>query len=445
MSLKGNISNDPRAAAQTTRSSLSALCKVIFSMPVLVSGLTVLLACVYSTVKATTPGMDLVVLASANATGQIQVIDRFDFTVFGQSGPFRQSSTAQFFNPTNATPPFFQLFDSRFLSILGPSPSIRIIASNPSFPFAHEAPIWLPNTDEVTFASEDGGVPGISDINHNNQVSKINLKEAQGAIKLAGPAPTPVNITVTKLDLPDTVQMTNGGTGPLNGSLLLVNSGRGPLPPSVVLADPNPPFTTKVLLDNFFGRQFNSLNDVKIHPTSNKIFFTDAPYGFVNQFRPPLLMPNQVYRFDPDTGSVRVVADGFNKSNGIAFSQDGKTAYVTDTAVVNGVFGFDQTAPATIYAFDVHSKSQAFMNRRVFAYIDTGIPDGVQLDANGNVYSGCGDGVQVWDSEGTLLGKFFIGTTSANMVFAGKGRLVILGEHAIYLAEIAASGFNLAR
>lgn len=35
------------------------------------------------------------------------------------------------------------------------------------------------------------------------------------------------------------------------------------------------------------------------------------------------------------------------------------------------------------------------MNRRVFAYADTGIPDGIQLDTNGNVYSGCGDGVQV--------------------------------------------------
>lgn len=51
---------------------------------------------------------------------------------------------------------------------------------------------------------------------------------------------------------------------------------------------------------------------------------------------------------------------------------------------------------------------------------------------------------QVWGPDGTLLGKFFLGTTSANMIFAGKGRLVIMGETAIYLAEIAASGFNLA-
>lgn len=35
------------------------------------------------------------------------------------------------------------------------------------------------------------------------------------------------------------------------------------------------------------------------------------------------------------------------------------------------------------------------MNRRVFAYADTGIPDGIQLDTKGNVYAGCGDGVQV--------------------------------------------------
>jgi gluconolactonase len=47
------------------------------------------------------------------------------------------------------------------------------------------------------------------------------------------------------------------------------------------------------------------------------------------------------------------------------------------------------------YAFDVDETSQTFLNRRVFAYIDTGIPDGIQVDMAGNVYSGCGDGVQV--------------------------------------------------
>ena len=40
------------------------------------------------------------------------------------------------------------------------------------------------------------------------------------------------------------------------------------------------------------------------------------------------MLPNQVYMFDPDTGSVRVVADGFDRCNGLAFSPNGKTAYV---------------------------------------------------------------------------------------------------------------------
>ena len=48
----------------------------------------------------------------------------------------------------------------------------------------------------------------------------------------------------------------------------------------------------------------------------------------MNKFRPTPLMPNQVYRFDPTTRRVRVVADGFNKPNGIALSEDGTTAYM---------------------------------------------------------------------------------------------------------------------
>ena len=50
---------------------------------------------------------------------------------------------------------------------------------------------------------------------------------------------------------------------------------------------------------------------------------------------------------------------------------------------------------------------------------------------------------QVWDATGTLLGKFFLNTSGANMAFAGKGRLVIMAETAIYLAEIKTGGFDL--
>ncbi|CAL1710465.1 unnamed protein product [Somion occarium] len=379
-------------------------------MPLFIGGILAFVAAFWSSRATPETG------AAASLASQAVLIDPLDFNVLSQNGAFRDSSFTEFFNPTNSTPPFFQVFHPDFLSILGKKPSIRAIAANPEFAFAHEAPIWLPGTDEVFFASNDGGPLGMSDIDHNNQVSKVSLKDVSAAIaRVSGHAD--VNVTVTKLDLPDTVQMTNGGTGPFRSSLLLINSGRGPLPPSLTLVNPKPPFNTTLLLDNFFGRQFNSLNDVKIHP--------------------------KMYRFDPDTGRVRVVADGFDRPNGIAFTKDGNTAYIADTGATAGFLGNNQTEPATIYAFDVDPKTQAFLNRRVFAYVDTGVADGVQLDSNGNVYAGCGDGTQVWNPEGELLGKFFIGNTSANMIFAGKGRLVIMGETKIFFAEIAAEGFDL--
>ena len=118
--------------------------------------------------------------------------------MLGINGSFRESSTTEFFNPTNTTPPFFQVFDPEFLNILGPNATIRAIVTTPDFAIAHEAPIWVPDTDEVFFSSKDGGVPGVSDIDHNNQVSKISLREVARAIKAAGPGAPPVNVTVTK-------------------------------------------------------------------------------------------------------------------------------------------------------------------------------------------------------------------------------------------------------
>ena len=60
------------------------------------------------------------------------------------------------------------------------------------------------------------------------------------------------------------------------------------------------------------------------------------------------------------------------------------------------------------YAFDVDPDSQTFLNRRIFAYIDAGIPDGIQIDKNGNVYAGCGDGIQVSLSFSSLFDPTFI-------------------------------------
>ncbi|KAF8954572.1 D-lactonohydrolase-like protein [Flammula alnicola] len=362
-------------------------------------------------------------------------VDPLSFAVLGPNGSFRDSAFTQFFNPTLTAVPFFQIFDPAFLAILGPNPSFHEVASNATFAFAHEAPIYVPETDEVFFASNDGGALGNSDLNHNNQVGKISMKAVEAALQTLKPGDngTALQVPVTEVSIvPDLSAALRLARLP-NSTLVVKNFSFSP--PSISLMSACAHNTT-VLLDNFFGRQFNSLNDIKIHPTTGGCSL--RIYGFLNHFRSPPLMPNQVYRFDPAVGSVRVVATDFDKCNGIAFTPDGKIAYVTDTGANSGFLGNNQTEPATIYAFDVDPTTQVFLNRRVFAYTDTGIPDGVQIDATGNVYAGCGDGVHVWSPSGTLLGKFFIGTTSANMVFAGDERLVIMAETGIFVAKIAA-------
>jgi sugar lactone lactonase YvrE len=60
-----------------------------------------------------------------------------------------------------------------------------------------------------------------------------------------------------------------------------------------------------------------------------------------------------------------------------------------------------------------------------FAYASPGIPDGIHCDTNGNVYSGVGDGVHVWNTAGKLLGKIYLGRFAANFRFAGEGRMIV--------------------
>jgi len=89
--------------------------------------------------------------------------------------------------------------------------------------------------------------------------------------------------------------------------------------PALYLMHPSPPYNTSMLLNSFFGRQFNSLNDVSINPRTGDIYFTDPTYGYVQEFRPSPGLQKQVYRFNESTGAVTVVADGFNMPNGESF------------------------------------------------------------------------------------------------------------------------------
>lgn len=119
-----------------------------------------------------------------------------------------------------------------------------------------------------------------------------------------------------------------------------------------------------------------------------------------------------------------------NTSQPQELSPDLQTLYVTDTGAQHQTP--NATRPATIYAFNISADHKTLSNRRTFAYADTGFPDGIHADNTGNVWAGCGDGVHVWNPQGKLLGKVFIGETSNNFAFGPDGNMWVFSNERMW-------------
>jgi gluconolactonase len=162
------------------------------------------------------------------------------------------------------------------------------------------------------------------------------------------------NAQVTRL--PPTASLpTANGACIFQGQLLVCDQGYGDLQPSqLVLVNPLPPHAVTPILNNFHGRPFNSLNDVAVlstpgtSPPQDTVWFTDPTYGYEQGFKPAPRLPPQVYCFDPYSGNVRAVADGFVKPNGIAFNREATRCYITDTGVIRGCGDIDGSRPGTM-------------------------------------------------------------------------------------------------
>ena len=144
------------------------------------------------------------------------------------------------------------------------------------------------------------------------------------------------------------------------------------------------------------------------------IWFTDPDYGFLcpddfGHGDKPEQDRNRVYRVVPETGEITAVSEDFDKPNGLAFSPDESVLYVGDTGRTHGEF-----RPHHMMAFDVVKNGTALANPRVFTVIEPWVPDGFRLDVDGNLYVTAGDGVQVFNPKGEMLGKILTPQTAAN-------------------------------
>jgi gluconolactonase len=198
--------------------------------------------------------------------------------------------------------------------------------------------------------------------------------------------------------------------------------------------------TVRTLVDRYRGGKLTSPNDIVVK-SDGTVWFTDPDYGAlhadighgnkVEQAR------NRVYRYDPRTGELTAVSEDFDKPNGIAFSPDEKHLYVGDTGRTYGEFRNHH-----LVRFEVASGGGSVKNGRVFCVVDPGVPDGFRFDTDGNLYVGAGDGVQVFNLDGVLIGKIKTAEAVGNCTFgmADYDTLFIAASKQVLMVRLNAQG-----
>ena len=184
--------------------------------------------------------------------------------------------------------------------------------------------------------------------------------------------------------------------------------------------------TRTALAEEFQGKRLNSPNDIVVK-SDGSIYFTDPPYA-IQPSTPGVPRPegwwtrpiegkeqpcNGVYRLNPD-GTLHLLIDDFALPNGLAFSPDESFLYVDDSARKH-IRAFDVGADGTL------SNSRILLD---MASDDPGVPDGLKVDLQGNVYCTGPGGAWVCRPDGALLGRIVPPELPANLAWGEDGSVL---------------------
>lgn len=179
----------------------------------------------------------------------------------------------------------------------------------------------------------------------------------------------------------------------------------------------------KILADKFEGKRFNSPNDLCISRTG-AIYFTDPPFGLANGVNSAVKEQpfSGVYRWTPD-GNVVVIDKEFVYPNGVALSPDESTLYVSNCDKTNPII-----RAYALGADGLPQSSSLFFDMKALLMPEAkGLPDGIKVDANGNLFAAGPGGIYVLSKEGKLLGLINItGRATPNCAFADDGSTLII-------------------
>lgn len=187
----------------------------------------------------------------------------------------------------------------------------------------------------------------------------------------------------------------------------------------------------KILADHYDGKKFNSPNDVIVGP-DGALYFTDPTLDLVEGEKQEIPFQG-VYRLD-GKGNVKLLTKDLTQPNGLAFSPDGRRFYIDDSEQRN-IRVYDVAADGTL------------KNGRIFGAEPggkgDGVPDGIKVDKNGNLFVTGPKGIWVWDPKGNHLGTIVTPEQPANLNWGDKDyrTLYITATTSVYRLQMKTQGF----
>jgi gluconolactonase len=189
--------------------------------------------------------------------------------------------------------------------------------------------------------------------------------------------------------------------------------------------EPNGRITS--LADRYNGHRINSPNDL-VFKSNGDVYFTDPPFGLPKAFEDSSKAPVQgVYRLSKD-GTVTLLIDDIKAPNGIAFSPDEKTLYVSDVDPKRAAWlAYDVKEDGTVANGRVLFDASRWQRDPFFG------PDGFKVDRHGHIFGARPGGLSVIASDGTLLGTIETGQSTSNVAWGEDGQtLFITGGSSVY-------------